>query len=283
MKKRNLLVLIPLLLASACSAVNSSELKTTTADGTRLVATVDEYKNSDSVRVNAQMQTLESQVGIEFNQGETLTAASDTENGISESVSLSDNYFLNLDHSYEGSVNKTKISGNYYITYKDKDDIETTAKFATGTVADIISPANGSTLSGDTVTVTWDPNGMSASVSVVITWSGGSSSGYSSKNCDNTGSCEIDITHMHGTGKLKLYNTKEYTSMDGFGATSIKMNNIVQEEISLANPDVSATKSLTAKEEIVDEIMNKCLKFCEDGEKVMFTVDKEEYSCCIGE
>jgi len=275
---------LPLLVAtSACQTVKSSELKTTQAEDLRISARVYEYKDSQSSLTTAQMQTLESHVGISLDQGETLIAASDTEDGPSGNVYLSNAFIFNLDRYYDGYVPKTTSNGNYYVTYTDKDGTATKASFATGTVSDIVSPASGATVSGDELTVTWNPSKMNGTASIYISWSGGATSGASSKNCENTGSCLIDISHMSGTGKMELRNTLKYETMPGFGAADISMINVSKTSIAFSSvtPGKSANAAPSEITATAEDLLLKCERYCEEGETATFTINGAEYSCCI--
>lgn len=280
-------LLVIALFASACQAVNSSELKSTAAEDLKLIATISEYKDSSVAKATAQLQTLSSNIYLDLNQGETISVSSDNDSGILKSVYLANSDFLNFDHHYDGTVAKTIEGGNYYLTYKDRDDNETTVTLPTGEAADIISPVQDATVSGDFMAVTWNPIQICGSVSISVEWSGGGAVGYSSKTCENVGSCSIDVTHMIGNGKAYLYNTVVYTNVSGFGAANIKVNNISSRNISfVSGTSTSASKSISIaddseKQLTAQEILDKCERYCEEGETATFKIGEENYSCCI--
>lgn len=284
-----------ILVSSGCSTVNSSELKTTKAEDLKIDATLYEYNETNSVSVGAQMLTILSNVGIEFDQGEMLTAQWDEGSGISSKVTLSNTKFLNLDKDYEGTITKTVSEGNYYITYKDSEGVETTAQFATGIVSDLTSPAEGETLSGNTTAVTWDPATMQAANPLTIKLSWNSIYAYSIRyfrEIPNTGSYELDISESSGPGSVELINMTGYYEMEGFGETSIRMNNVSIRNVTFNNAAVdpfASAKSATSladpadmtKEEIVEAQLHQCLRHCDENEEYYFFVEDEKYSCCL--
>jgi hypothetical protein len=294
MKKKMLTILITAtltMLSWSCKTVKSSELKTTKASGLEIDATLYEYKETNTVSVGAQMQTLLSQIGLDFDQGETLTAQWDEENVISSKIYLSNSAFLNLDRDYEGTISKTIPEGNYYLTYKDSDDVETTAQFATGTVSDLTFPTEGETLSGDVVTLTWDPGAMQITdgLSVYTSWHEGSAFAVCRRSIANTGSYQLDISEATGTAAIELTNTKVYRQMEGFGGAAIAMNNVSLRNVTInsnnSNVGSKAASSGLMQDltsgETIEAMLHKCLRYCEENEERYFIVENEKYSCCL--
>lgn len=276
------LLVITLLIGAGCQTVRSSELRGTAAADLELDAVVREYTDSNQVFIGAQMQTVQSQVGIEFDQGETLTASYQLESGIAPMLSLSNSTFLNLDKDYEGTLVKTIAGGNYYITYKDSQGVETLATFATGSVAEIITPAEGAILNQNQVEITWDPNAMrvGTTLKVSYTWSSGSVIGLGVTPVDNLGSYFLNTSGFSGSGEISLVNTTLYSEMDEFGSAHIDMQNISRRHVSFGGSSRGfATRSVGGDEEVTS-LLNQCKRRCGEGEEHYLIINDEKYSCC---
>ncbi|MBI2343722.1 MAG: hypothetical protein HYV02_05280 [Deltaproteobacteria bacterium] len=278
---------------AACQAVNSSELAETKASELRLEGVITEYNETTQTKVSAQMQTMVSEVGISFNQGESLTAATDTADGISTNVALGLDGFFDIDKFYEGTLGKTVSGGNYYLTYTDHEGTKTVATIATSDVPDLITPAENAVIGTESAEVTWDPGTISDGLVIQVLYADGSVAGLHQESVQNTGQYSFDLSGVSGTGSLSLIHTTLYTSMSGFGEAGIQMKNVSKRNVSFAQP-ASTSKSLagalvdaemtpTTAEEIVEARLHQCLHFCDAGEIDQFTVAGEEYSCCIEE
>lgn len=270
-------MIVGLLFGSACQTISSDELKTTKAQDLELNAVVQEYTDMPTAKIGAQMQTLKSQVGITFTQGETLTAAYQEADAISPAISLSDDTFLNLNKDYEGEVPKT-VGVYYYITYTDAEDIATTAAIASGSVSELTSPSSGDALSGPTTTVTWDPNGLKTGTVLRIRyqWSSGNAFGFGQKIVQNTGTHSLDISSMYGKGAISLVNSTLYSTMEGFGGAHVEMENICRKAVTFNSATSKTGKSMTKS----DELLHKCLAICEEGEERFIVVNGVQNSCC---
>ncbi len=276
--------MIPLM---ACQAVQSSELKSTKAADVALAGTIDEYTDSDSVKIEAQLQTAASGVGIEFSQGEFLSAATDALAGISASVNLAYSKFLELDNYYSATVSRTVSGGQYHLTYTDAENNTTSVSVPTSSVAPITTPAAATEISEATTTVTWDPAQMPASGKIQIylhsSGTGGSHSRWHS-DVPNTGSYACDTSGMTGPGRIELRHIDTHATLPGFKKSNVQMRNIAKIDVSY-NVTISAGggfKSLNAVEQ-VDAALHECLHFCEANEKAVVEIGEEEFSCCIEE
>lgn len=283
MQKQQQHIMVALIaFTAACQPISSSELKTTKAEDLKLTATVRQYNDTEQVEVAAQMKTLQSGVGIELNQGETLTAAVKAGGVFSASVNLSNGALFNLANSYDGTTSKVGPDGAYVINYKDSDDVTTTASVQPNTVPDLIAPENSATLSGDTATVTWDAAQADGPLEIVVNWKGNGAVGYSSRTAENTGSYELDLSNYYGTGTLDLVNTMTTTEPQGFGAADIRMKCISRRHVSFSQTASGAAKSvMTNAEDVVDGLLHACIAHCGDDEESWFEVGGERYSCCL--
>lgn len=284
------------LIASACSAVNSSELKSTTAVDLKIVAQIHEDRASNSVPVTAQMRTAASDVGIQFTNGEKLQASCDAAQGLSAKVLLSiTNDFLgaDFDHVYESAIPRANAGGNYYLTYTDGASATTTTNVPTGSVAPILTPSESAVVTPGVVHITWDPKQMPTTGDIMIqaSYQGASSSGYASKNkIPNTGAYDLDLAWFSGTGSIKLASQVTYTNLPGFAKSDVLMDNFDEVTVqfgasasaskSAGSKALTATGAVTNDETTVDEILHMCLHQCDVGEKSGFTVGEQEYSCC---
>ncbi|MBI4239208.1 MAG: hypothetical protein HY696_12445 [Deltaproteobacteria bacterium] len=274
---------LSVVLLAACQAVQSDELKSTQAADVRLAAFIDEYLDSDTVGVDAAIKTPESDVAIELTQGESLQAASEGASGVSASVSLSYDAFLELDKFYSASVTKTKAEGRYYLTYTDSAQQVTTVSVLTSSVAPITAPLAGAAVSGSSVAITWDPAQMPNSGAVDLYVKSGTVSGGATNiyhfGIGNSGSFDLDTTNLSGAGTIELRHIETYASLPGFKQTDVKMRNIATVGVTFS-PSATGSKSLAPTDQ-VDAELHACLHICAANEAVFVEVAGEEYSCCI--
>lgn len=278
MKPKKILCLF-LLLGSACNAIDSSELKSTKAEDLKIVGTVYEYNDETEAEVSAQMQTRQSETSIDFTLGETLSVQSEQEDEtFSETTFLEENdTFLNLDQSYSGYVDKTITDGNYLITYTDPDGVATTAIFPTFSVSDITSPSNADIIDvSEPVTVTWDPESLEGTLSIVTSYSTSNSAGAHTERVANDGSVEIDISSHRGSGSIKLVHENSFNSFEGFGEAKIYMKNISKVDVTYSN----GSSTLLFRESS-EGLIQSCLHECREGEQESITVDNQLYDCCL--
>lgn len=268
----------------ACNAVSSSELKSAKAVDVELEATISEYLEGTETDVSAVLKTLESQVEIEFSQGETLTVAADSAAGISANVVLEPtSALIDLNNTYVAKLQKTAAQGSYHITYTDQDAAVTQVQVPTGAVAAITSPAAGTVLP-ESVTVQWDPSQMptDGEIAIVSEWKASGSTGFRIVNeLPNTGSHLLDLTDCQGSGAIKLVNTKVSTSLPGFGKSDVRMKNISQIAVTFSKgTPIKSLAPLTAAETIED-ITHECTRYCAPNEELYYLVGDERIDCCV--
>lgn len=274
--------IIPLM---GCQAVKSSELKSTKAIDVALAGTIDEYTDSDTVKIQTQLQTADSGVGIEFSQGESLKAATDLVSGISASISLAYDKFLELDKYYSATVARTVSGGSYHVSYTDAENATTTVGIPTGSVAPITAPAVDSSITDANAVVTWDPALMPATGSIQLYLHASANGTAHSRwhyDVPNTGSYTCDTSGMTGTGRIELRHIDTHTTLAGFKKSNVQMRNIAKVNLTY-NVAVAAKgglKSLSATEQI-DAAMHECLHFCETNEEAFVEIGDEKFSCCI--
>lgn len=276
------LLLLNVVFLAACQAVKSDELKSTQAADVRLDAFIDEYLDSATVGVDAAIKTPESDVAIEFTQGESLQAASEGESGVSASVSMSYDSFLELDKFYSANVAKTTANGRYYLTYTDSAQQVTTVSVPTGSVAPIATPVANAAITESDLTVTWDPAQMPNSGAVDLyvkagTVSGGATTIYHF-GIGNSGSYTIDAANLSGAGSIELRHIETYASLPGFSQTDVKMRNIATVGVTFST---STTGKALGGADHVEAELHACLHACAANEAVFVEIAGEQHSCCI--
>lgn len=216
---------------SACGPnVSSSELKETTADALKITATVLEENGNSRASVDAIMKTIPDDVGIEFNQGETLSVAVEDEDETrSEDIFLSyDENLFDLDEGYTTNVTKPPLGKKYYITYTDSEDLATTATFYSQGVPDLLTPIDGQVLPlGSVTTLTWNKQGLgNLRVKVYYdTLEGGVA--YTDLPASDTGSYALNLGSdsfdqaAPGQATIILEHKTSFDDADGFGDTDI--------------------------------------------------------------
>lgn len=234
----NIKMMTPLILfflfgASCCANLSSSELKSTKAKDLMITAWVEEVNGEDQVSVNSLLKTIPDEVGIQFNQGETLTVTAETESGsLQPQTNLSyDSNVFNLGEEYVAQIDKAPVGKNYILTYQDADGEETSASFSSKGVADLIAPADGQSLIlGRETVLTWeDGNFPDLEVEVEFrTADGGFENAYFTVGEDK-GEYILDLGHeffddaAEGEATVILENTTTTTKADGFGAASLRV------------------------------------------------------------
>ncbi|MBU1917360.1 MAG: hypothetical protein ABII18_07620 [bacterium] len=277
-----IIVIVYSSLMSACAAVHSDELKTTLAEDLEIHATLYEYTDDDETEIAAQMQTEDSDVGIEFTQGETLTVNADAEEGLAGVVYLSNLEILNLAQDYEGEVDRTIEGGNYYLTYTDKDDNETTATIPSFSVPEITNMENGDVLSGDEFDVEWEDAEITGTLSLRVSYSGSGYSGIKTRSIDNTGSYSFDCDTCRGSGTVNLMHLRSINYMEGFAEASISMYNVSRRYVSFTTGQASLVQADALEEVLsVDELVQQCQTECREGDEDIIIVDDVTYDCCM--
>lgn len=228
MEKMKLILIVLIgIVISGCAAVNSSELETTAAEDLRIEATVTEKNSSDMAYAVARMKTAESEVSITLDQGETLTLAADTDDGISADIVLGRNWLSELFKEYEAYIIKIPAEDSYYITYTDSEGMATTAGIINGEVSEILSPSNNHLVNGDSITVTWDSSfGVTGRLYISVEWDKVGTNETRTYELENSGSYELEIPADVQSAKMKLIHKQIFDTAPGFAESYIVMENI---------------------------------------------------------
>lgn len=228
---------------AACSNVSSSELTETSAEDLNLFAHIYEYSEEDLVDVSVLLKTIPDDIGIQFNEGETLQAGILVDSEVDYTSMSYDSNFLDIGETYAASISKTELGDDYYITYIDSDEVETTATFSSEGVPELTAPAEDAEISlGSTVDLTWESQGLgSLSVRIIFVNNDGGSTIVQFSTTD-TGSYSLDLTDENfdemaaGDATITLRHDTEYDSMDGFGDADITISSDSTRQVSIVAP-----------------------------------------------
>jgi hypothetical protein len=262
---------------AACAPVDSSELRSTKAEDLTLFASVYEYSTEANAKVSAALETASGTV-INFDEGQTFSTDADTENGVSSAHFLSNGGLLNLDYSYDGSIDKTITDGNYHITYTDADGLQTTASMQSRETLEITDINDGDTISTNSFTVTWDPISITGTLSITATYASGGVIGIHTQTVSNTGSAILDLTGFVGTGEIDLNHITTTGFAEGFDDVTLTMRNISKREVNYAIP--SAGIPTLTRQLSPEDLQAGCEHVCETGEEEALFIDDIRYECC---
>ena len=257
MKHLRNLSLICCLVLSACNGepvdftaevVNSSTLDSVTADQLILRASIVQYNDREEADVEVVILDDASKDQIRFDQGEIIEAGagSDLANDDSEVdyVALDEDYeFYDPIFSifYEANVGgkiakASNVDEVYFIRYTDKDENSTFTVMSRGSVSDILTPAANAELSGDSVEITWNPEETLGDVYLYIKWEDEEGEQAQLLDTENTGSYELDISEMDGSGSIQLRTLDSFQSNDpGFDFDEIDLRLTSIAELAIAD------------------------------------------------
>ena len=288
-------VLTVMMLFTACAAVDSTELKSTKAADLRLNVIATEYKDANSTAVRAKMETPSSHIAVELDEGQKLQASIAVADELHEWIQLSNSDFIDFGKDLEGNVPKRGAGEDYYVSYIDADGIETIASFANGSVSELTKPAENAQVDA-VASMQWNPAEVSGGDLIAIAnWSSGGASGFMQRRIDNNGSYAFDVSDAKGSGEIQLKSSTAYSQAPGFSSASILMLNIARKAVSFSAPNQNLNRSVGSleiqeenedlenfdAEAFIQDHLNECLHYCEDGEISKFFVHEEEYSCCL--
>lgn len=270
----------------ACQAVKSAELKTTTAADVRLVGDITAVQGETYATVNAKLETADSEVAIEFNQNEILSAASDiAKDAVSAIANLAYSWF-ELDRFYGNTVATATLAGNYYIHYSDANGDKTTVEIPNSYVAPIIAPTANATLSGATSTVTWDPQQMPATgtIRIAINYSNGSTMGYRRFDAlANSGSYAMSLTNISGSGTVSLEHIETHTDLPGYAESNVDMRNVSAVDCEFSNTPTTTKSIELVTDDSLAAAQHECLHECAPNETAWVQRGEERANCCLGE
>ena len=276
---------------SACVAVNSSELASSTASDIVLEAHAYESNNSDRVTVEGQVETAKSHIKIEFDQGEELYVAKGAELDSLAWDDFSDSFagdlFDGLDEEY---IEKPEDGEKYYVKYRDAEGNETVISFERGFVTELTNPDQDDSVH-DEIELRWDAEDgeMNGRLYASARYHSDNLSGSISKLIEeNDGRFTLDISDTEGTGTVKLTHVTSYDDFEGFKTADVSVSTSstpIDVTFPAPAPDVNRSlfKSANVEESadaIVQNKLESCLHECEEGETSVFIVAGEEYSCC---
>lgn len=267
----------------ACQAVMSAELKTTKAADVRLVGDIKEIKGDVHATVNAKLETLDSEVAIEFNQGESLTATADVAAGINAAISLTYDW-LELDRFYSAAVGSAQVNGNYYLHYTDQSGSKTDVTIPNGYVAAIITPTANAVLAANTALLTWDPLQMpsSGSISALVEYSTGSGFGFRRFDAlENSGSYTLDLASVSGNGTIELQHVATYTNLPGYAESDVKMRNATSVACQFSNAPSNGKSLQIPAADAIEAAVHECLHACAPNETAWLQFDDQRISCCL--
>lgn len=224
--------------------VNSSTLNAVTANKLILRASIVQYNDREEADIEVVALDATSHDQIRFDQGEIIEAGAGifAENdGDIDYVALDEEYeFYDPIFSifYEANVggkiaktNEADDSEVYFIRYTDKDENRTFIPMFGGAVSDILTPAADAELDGNTIEITWNAEETFdfETLYLYVTWQDEEGDRAQLLELDNTGSYELDISEMDGSGSIQLRTMISYEStQEGFDEVDIRLTNIAE-------------------------------------------------------
>lgn len=257
MKKFYIFIFICCATFSACTGepidltaevVNSSELDSVTADKLILRASVVQYNDREDADIEVVFLDDVSKDQIRFDQGEIIEAGAGSDLASDDS----EVDYIVLDEDYEfydpifsifyeanlgGKIAKANNADeDYFIRYTDKDGNRTFTVITWSSVSDILTPAANAELDGNSTEITWNPEETSGDVYLYIKWEAADGEHTQLLTIENTGSYELDLSEMDGSGSIQLRTMDTFASdQAGFDFAEIDLRLTSIAEVAIAD------------------------------------------------
>lgn len=218
----------------SADVINSSELASASAENLQFYVHVVHYNAEAEADVEVIVETEDGDAQVSFDQGETVEVGPGNDQGVASYEGLDEDYefhdpllALFFEANIGASIPKTEGEELYWLRYTDSDNRQTTTWCVGGDVSEILTPAANAELS-DSTEVTWDPEGMD-DVTITVIWENSEGEQESvSHEVPNTGSYELDLSGIEGSGSIKLRNSTSCSGGDDFAESTFTVTSIAE-------------------------------------------------------